>query len=193
MDILPHLQCAPSTSPTPTLQGSPIRSYVHNIPAIFLLFTTIFANYIDDTALVWFGALMLFRYWRTITNIWFHFQYELATMSWEKRHSENDCTVIVPIVGPEGNCFFDEMVTAILVNGPARLIFSTNTPSAKKQVEDRIPSIIAKFLAGTSEVELVTEIKVLNAEVSNERKQVVKAFDEVEIDILVMVDDTAIW
>lgn len=95
------------------------------------------------------------------------------------------------------------MLTAILVNGSARLIFSTNTPSAKEKVEDRILSILAKFKAGTSEyqkkhnsntkVELVTEIKVLNANESNKRKQVVKAFDEVETDVLVMVDDTAIW
>ena len=125
-------------------------------------------------------------------NSFFEFQL-VKLVTGEKCHSENDCTVIVPTVGPEGNRFFDEMVTAILVNGPARLIFSTNTPSAKKQVEDRILSIIAKFLAGTSEVELVTEVKVLNAEVSNKRKQVVKAFNEVEIDILVMVDDIAIW
>jgi cellulose synthase/poly-beta-1,6-N-acetylglucosamine synthase-like glycosyltransferase len=40
---------------------------------------------------------------------------------------------------------------------------------------------------------VTTEILVLNANVSNKRQQVVHAFSSVETDILIMVDDTAVW
>ena len=43
----------------------------HNIPAIYLLLTALTAQAAEDTALVWFAALMIFRYWRTIASIYF--------------------------------------------------------------------------------------------------------------------------
>ncbi|KAF1913893.1 glycosyltransferase like family 2-domain-containing protein [Ampelomyces quisqualis] len=174
----------------------------HNIPALLLLTTTLIAKSAKDTALVWFVALMVFRYWRTLTNIWFWFQYELVVTSYA-RYTGADCTIIVPTVGTAGNGAFDEMVAAILINCPARLIFSTNSASAKKQVEDRLSAIQADVEAGTSVyqkkhrldamVKLITVILVINASVSNKRAQVVHAFSCVETDILVMVDDTAVW
>jgi hypothetical protein len=174
----------------------------HNIPAMFLFGTTVAAQVIEDTALVWFVALMIFRYWRTLTNIWFWFKYKAATATSACKITSTDCTVIVPTVGPHGNRVFGEMVTAILINGPARLIFSTNTITATEQVEGILPVVLADIEAGAATYQkqhglgkhkVTTDIQVLNANVFNKRQQVVRAFEKVETEILVMVDDTAIW
>jgi hypothetical protein len=145
---------------------------------------------------------MIFRYWRTLVAIWFWFQYEIAVSTPEPNIIAQDCSVIVPTVGPAGNKFFHEMVTAILINRPARLIFSTNTDSAAEQVDAVLPHILADVQAGSSTyqvehdlgpIKVTTEILVRNANMSNKRQQVVHAFSNVDTEILVIVDDTAIW
>jgi cellulose synthase/poly-beta-1,6-N-acetylglucosamine synthase-like glycosyltransferase len=174
----------------------------HNIPALFFLGTNVTAQSVQDTALVWFMSLLALRYWRTMVNIWFWFQYELATATSSFRVTPGHCTVVVPTVDPAGNKVYDEMVAAILVNQPARLIFSTNAASVAQQVKDALPAILANVEAGCTTFQqqnglgpmtVLTEILVLNANISNKRQQTVHAFSEVETDILVMVDDTAIW
>jgi cellulose synthase/poly-beta-1,6-N-acetylglucosamine synthase-like glycosyltransferase len=108
----------------------------------------------------------------------------------------------VPTVGPTGNKVYDEMVPAILVNGPARLIFSTNAASAAQQVKAALSAILANVETdltryqqqyGIGSMKVVTVFFVLNADISNKREQTVYASSSVETDILVMVDDTAIW
>jgi hypothetical protein len=93
------------------------------------------------------------------------------------------------------------MVAAILVNGAARVIFSTNTASAAEQVKAALPSILANAETGLTAyqrqyclgpIKVVTEILILNANIINKREQTVHAFSNVGTDILVMVDDTAI-
>jgi hypothetical protein len=174
----------------------------HNIPFVFLLGTTVTAQYVQDSALVWFVALMAFRYWRTLTNIWFWFRYELTVAKTDTKISSDDCTVVVPTVDPAGNKVYDEMVAAILVNRAACLIFSTNTASAAQQVEITLPAILANVEAGVTTyqqqhglgpMKVTTKILVLNADISNKRQQVVHAFSNVKTKILVMVDDSAIW
>jgi cellulose synthase/poly-beta-1,6-N-acetylglucosamine synthase-like glycosyltransferase len=174
----------------------------HNIPAMFFLGTTVTAHSTEDTALVWFMALVIFRYWRTLTNIWFWFKYKPAIAGPTCKVTPADCTVIVPTVGPIGNRVFAEMVTAVLVNRPARLIFSTNTIAATEQVKGILPAILADIEAGITTYQkqhglgkqkVATDIQVLNANVSNKRQQVVHAFEKVETEVLIMVDDTAIW
>lgn len=49
--------------------GLQLSLLCHNIPAILVLFTTNLASSVNNTALIWFIALMLFRYWRTVINI----------------------------------------------------------------------------------------------------------------------------
>lgn len=122
----------------------------HNTPAVFLLISAITAQSVQDTALVWFTATMIFRYLRTLVAIWFQFQYELAVSTADPKITSQDCSVIVPPVGPAGNKFFNEMVIAILVNRPARLIFYTNTDSAAEQVDAALPHILADVQAGSS-------------------------------------------
>jgi hypothetical protein len=73
----------------------------HAIPAIFFLLTTKTAESSQDTALVWFMALILFRYWRIMVNIYFWFQYKPAVIiPGLKQVNASDCTVVVPTVGP---------------------------------------------------------------------------------------------
>ncbi|CBX94470.1 predicted protein [Plenodomus lingam JN3] len=175
---------------------------LHTIPSVFLLGTVIIAQQVYDSTLVWFVSLLAFRYWRIIVNIFFWFQYKPALTSDDLKISSESCTVVVPTVGPQGNSVYDEMIAAILYNRPARLIFSTNTESAAEQVNAYMPSLLAAIEAGKSAYQMqynlkafrpTTEILVLNASVSNKRQQVVHGFQNVETEILVMVDDTAIW
>ncbi|KAH7406104.1 glycosyltransferase like family 2-domain-containing protein [Phaeosphaeria sp. MPI-PUGE-AT-0046c] len=174
----------------------------HNIPALFLLGTTFAAQHFNDTYLVWFVSLMVFRYWRTLVNIYFWFQYELAVATPGFKINSGDCSVIVPTVDPAGNNSFRDMVSAILVNRPAQLIFSTNTAAAAQQVESTLASVVTDVEAGITSyqqqhnvgaIKVSTNILVLDANVSNKRQQVVHAFSNVKTEIIVMVDDTAIW
>jgi hypothetical protein len=174
----------------------------HNIPAMFLLGTTLAARSAQDRALVWFVALMIFRYWRTAVNIWFWFQYEPALATPHFDITPEDCTVIVPTLGPGYSEFYEEMLASILVNRPARLALSTNTTSTAQQVEAALPAVINQLKSGTTAyqkqhglpaLELSTEIIVLNAQVSDKRRQVIHGFSNVNTKILAMADDTAIW
>jgi hypothetical protein len=116
----------------------------HNIPAMFLLSTAIAAQSIDDTALAWFVALLAFRYWRTLVNIYFWCQYKPTVATAALKFGPESCTVVVPTVVPFGNKVYGEMIAAIIVNRPSRLIFSTNTASAAQLVEDALPAIFLK-------------------------------------------------
>ena len=174
----------------------------HNIPALFLLGTSIIAEAIEDTPLAWFVALMIFRYWRTVAQIWFWFKYKPAVARSHPRITSADCTVVVPTVGPSGNDQYVEMITSILVNRPTRLIFSTNTKAAEEQVNASLPAILADVSTGTTAYQIqhnlgpmhvVTQIVVLNANVSNKRQQYVHAFSNVETEFLATVDDSASW
>ncbi|KAF2823544.1 hypothetical protein CC86DRAFT_422452 [Ophiobolus disseminans] len=154
----------------------------HNIPAMFLVGTTMAAQSVETTALIWFAALIIFRYWRTLVNIYFWLQYKPAVASTNPKFRAEDCTVIVPTVGPRDNTVYKEMVAAILVNHPELLIFSTNTALATQEKQHNL-----------GPMKVVPETLMLNADISNKRKQVVRAFSKVTTDILVIVDDTAIW
>ncbi|KAF1838553.1 hypothetical protein BDW02DRAFT_624040 [Decorospora gaudefroyi] len=184
---------------------SPLRTVgliFHSVPAAFLLATTSIAQSAEDPALVVFVALLAFRHWRTIVNIFFWFRYQPALATKNPKIMAEDCTVIVPTVGPEGNTVYTEMVTAILYNNPAHLIFSTNTHTAKNDVERALEHIRAEIKTGSTTYQQQhglesfkyrTKVEILNADVSDKRTQVVHATKSVETKIMVMVDDTAIW
>ncbi|KAJ4374047.1 hypothetical protein N0V83_002786 [Neocucurbitaria cava] len=174
----------------------------HAIPSVFLLATTMVAEEAHDPPFVWLVALLVFRYWRTLVNIFFWFRYKPAVAKGDLKITANDCTVIVPTVGPTGNTEFAEMVTAILVNRPACLVFSTNTKDAQEQVNMVKSTIVADVEAGNTTyqkqhglgpLEVSTKISVENAQVSNKRQQVVHGFQKVDTEILIMADDTAVW
>lgn len=188
--------------PEPPSLISSLRLLAHSIPAILLLGTSIVAQRVKDYNLIWFFALMIFRYWRITTNVFFWFRYKPTLATGNEKITSADCTVIVPTVGPKGNAYFADMVTAILVNGPGRLIFSTNTETAAQEVQEILPNIIENLEFGVTSyqqewgigpVPLNTDIQMKDAAVSNKRQQVVKAFEMAETEILVMVDDTAMW
>jgi hypothetical protein len=69
----------------------------HNVSALFLLVTDLTACSVGDTALVWFVALMAFRYWRTLTNIWFWFQYQLAVTSSDLKITPGNALLLFPL------------------------------------------------------------------------------------------------
>lgn len=174
----------------------------HIVPSIFLLGTAIIAQRAKDKALVWFIALLMFRYWRTLVSIVFWCRYRPATATTNFKLPARDCTAILPTVNANISIVFGEGVTAVLVNHPARFIFATASSNAKKQVEAALEEILNNVKAGTSSyqqqhnlgpMQVTTDIKVHNADVSNKREQVVQCFPMVKTEILVSVDDTAIW
>ncbi|OAL56641.1 hypothetical protein IQ07DRAFT_651621 [Pyrenochaeta sp. DS3sAY3a] len=210
----------PLASNTPSWSSS-LALLCHTIPAALFFLTTIIAHDAKDNALVWFIALIVFRYWRTFVNIFFWFRYTPALYRGrdyrypEDEFTAEDCTVIVPTVGPNDNPVFDEMVSSILESQPKALIFSTNTELAKTEVEMSVASLMHNFSAGKTEYQrqwvpkgtrlikggrrvisatsIKTEVSVTNAMVSNKRQQFMKAVGAVNTGLIVMMDDTAIW
>jgi hypothetical protein len=160
--------------------------FLHNSPAALLLGTTVIAQNVQDPALLYFKALLIFRYWRTLVNVWFWFQYKPAVATADSNITSKDCTVIVPVVDPRDDEVFDQMVAAILVNCPASLIFSTNTVGTAQQVEAILLDIREHVKAGTSTYQtehclnpmvVTTETWVRSANISNKRKQVAFAIE----------------
>lgn len=151
----------------------------HNNPAMFLLWTAKIAHSAQDTALVWFVALLIFRYWRIIVNVYFFFQYKVALATADFKITPKDCTVIVPTLSPKKNQVFHEMITGMIVNRPARVIFTTSTCSAERDVNAVLKATLANIEAGTSTyqkqhglgpMKITSEILVFNADVADKRK-----------------------
>lgn len=111
---------------------------------------------------------------------WFWFRYEPTVATTDVKFRPSDCTVIVPTVGPkEENIIFEDMIASILVNRPARLIFSTDKADAEMDIHDVVPSIIAKIEAGTTDYQVQrglgksavkTNYRVSNAKISTKRE-----------------------
>jgi hypothetical protein len=175
---------------------------LHTIPSIFLLGTAMIAQQTNDKILVWFIALLMFRYWRTLVSVFMWFRYRPAIATATFKLTSNDCTVILPTVDPASSIVFAEVVAAVLVNRPARLIFATATGNAARLVEAALDGMLNEMKAGTTSYQIqhnlgpthiTTEIVIHNANVKNKREQVVQCFPMVETEILVSVDDTSIW
>jgi hypothetical protein len=191
------------SEPRPSLFAC-LGLFGHLWPALLLFASAKAAECFTDSVLVWFIALVVFRYYKTIIGIFFWFRYKPAVASSDFKLGSQDCTVIVPTVGPKGNDVFAEMVTGILVNRPAKLILSTNTQKTKELVDEVLVEIFNAIKNGTStygfknalvafDPNASTEIHVINSDVSNKREQTVNGYKEVQTTIAVMADDTAIW
>ncbi|KAI4692092.1 uncharacterized protein J4E84_003060 [Alternaria hordeiaustralica] len=170
---------------------------------------------VKDKGLLWFSALVVFRYWRAIVTRLFYTQYRAATVPEDKlKFTPSDCTVIVPTVGPANNPMFALMVEGILRNKPDRLIFAANNEKAKELIERKVEEVKSAMRGGKRGDEDCSEdryediwdavipitnwtgktvIEAKYIEESNKRKQTEHAIKMVETDITFMVDDTAIW
>lgn len=175
---------------TPGPKPNELWNLLHVVPMALLNATVFKSLSVKDKGLLWFSALMAWRYYRTILALYFYFRYEIASNDslQDLKFKPSDCTVIVPTVGPANNPVFREMTEQILRNKPACLIFSANSPNAQEDIMAHIEDSI-KTLGS----EMVTEIKYTCVNHSNKRKQTCHAIDIVKTRITVMVDDTAIW
>lgn len=189
------------TPNAPTFAAS-LRLFLHLWPATLFYFAAKIAQNHEDPLLVWFILIVVMRYYRTVVNLYYWFQYEPALPNVNSKLRSEDCTVISATVGPKDNEVFDQMVSSILFNKPSRLVFSTNTSTATIQVEEALPAIVSALELGKSTyqrenrlhaTEVSTEILVLCADISNKRRQVVHALKAAKTAITVMADDTAIW
>ena len=181
---------------------SSLKLLTHMWLAILIFIASKVADNHRDPVLILFIFLVTFRYYKTVVNVWIWFQYRPAVAPHDFTLSSADCTVVVPTVGTDGNDTFAEMVTGILYNRPSHLIFSTATKEAEQRVLAALPDIVQDLASGNSTYlkernisTLVhqTEIKVINADISNKRKQVVNALQAVTTGITVFADDSAIW
>jgi len=173
---------------------------LHIVPIALLNFTVYKSFSVKDRAQLWFWALMVFRYYRTIVTRFFYHRYKVAISSTEiSRFKPGDCTVIVPTVGPnEKNPVFAEMAVAILRNKPARLIFAANN----KNAEEGVDSMMAKVIPALKKhMQVVTKWECVHVDISNKRAQTYEAIKRVNqkgeghvmTGVIIMVDDTAIW
>ncbi|KAG9189578.1 hypothetical protein G6011_06446 [Alternaria panax] len=192
---------------TPGPKPHELWNLLHIIPMGLLNLTVTKSLSVKDKGLLFFTALMVYRYWRTIVTIYFYFRYKIASddSPQDPKYGPSDCTVIVATVGPAGNHVFMEMVEGILRNQPKRLIFSANNPGARKDIEKVVKSVIVTMQAGESCIKEqygpvgtifngeITKIEYEHIEDSNKRKQNYHAIKMVETAITVMADDTAIW
>ncbi|RMZ70398.1 capsule polysaccharide synthase Cps1 [Pyrenophora seminiperda CCB06] len=202
----------------------------HLVPMICYYATAEKLLVVKDLPILLYTALEVSRRFRTIVGLVFWFQYKPALP--QPRHlsktrtqsttgdlfSAQDCTVIVPTVGPsEDNPAFDEMVCAILLNKLKRVIFSTNTEAAKEATEAKVKDLLKQLAAGDTTYQKEHRAKYLlhknwmkyeaaltfdpaathlvceNANISNKRQQFIKVVGAVETNIVVSTDDTAIW
>jgi hypothetical protein len=191
---------------TPGAKPHRLWNLLHTVPMMLLNLTINKSLSVKDKALLWFSALVVYRYYRTVVTLFFYTQYEPATNGLQDpRFGPTDCTVIVPTVGPKNNPVFEEMVAAILWNKPKRVIFSANKDEAQKDNEAEVGRIVQDFidgrtiyqknheLKGTWNPQDVTDIDFTHINDSNKRRQTWHAIQMVKTNIILMVDDTAIW
>ena len=183
-------------------------SFVASLPllghlwlSLLLVITSNIANHHHDPWRVWFIFLLIFRYYKTIINIFFLFRYKRATEIGNLTPSSKDVTVIIPTVGPKGNELFKDMVHGIIRNKPGRIVFSAINHGVQKELEEKIPIILEDF-RNDKDPEyqdwraIRNNIHYVNAKVANKRAQIVSASKlkgTKNFRITAMVDDSAIW
>lgn len=170
--------------------------------AILLLAAANLTSYYQDTNLVWFAFLVVFRYHRIVINVFFWFTYKPAVAPDGFNLSPSDVTVIVPSVGPNDIKVFTEMVCGILYNQPSRLIFSVISDEVVNAINDALPPILESLANGTSLyqqerglacLEIKTDIKCFSTNIANKREQTCRPLHLVETSLVASADDTAIW
>jgi hypothetical protein len=192
---------------TPGPKPHKLWNLLHIVPIVLLNLTITKGLSVKDKGLLWFSAVMVFRYYRTIVTRFFYARYKVASGGPHGSEFDSvDCTVIVPTVGPKGNVVFEDMVVAILWNKSKRLVFSANKFEAQADIETEVKRVIDAFKQGKTsyqkqhslgagwDLENVTEIVYTYIDDSNKRKQTYHAIKNlVDTRITIMVDDTAIW
>lgn len=174
----------------------------HIIPAMALYGTCYLAEHTTNGADVWFIALLIFRYWRTTTQIFFYFRYQPVRPTGNDKMKPKDCTVVLPTVGPAGNASFEDLVASVLTNAPARIVFSTDTKSAAEGVENFLASFLPKYKAGVTAYQqryrlpgtpAVSKIEIIDVGMSSKRQQIVAGLTYADTPIIASADDTAEW
>ncbi|KAF5850814.1 hypothetical protein GGP41_010513 [Bipolaris sorokiniana] len=177
----------------------------HTVPALCLLAAVLKAKIAQDSKMVWFSALMVLRYWRTLVAIFFWTQYRpsIYRSGNLKKYTAKDCTVVVATVGPGQNLeLFTRMVEGILANKPKRVVFSTPESS----ISDIVRPVVLGIQKVFEERRVVGEKKEMDghygtteiivtggANKKDKRTQTAEGIKMVETKIMVMVDDSAVW
>lgn len=174
----------------------------HMIPALYFYGICYLADIAANGANIWFVSLLIFRYWRTLVQIFFWCQYKPTRPTYDDAMTPMDCTVLVPTVGPARNGAFEDLVASILTNGPDRVVFSTNTMVAAKGVGTFLSAFRHRYTAGATAYQLrynipgipiTTDIRIVNVGISSKRSQVVAGVAHVDTAIVASADDTAEW
>jgi hypothetical protein len=101
----------------------------HAIPFLLLFGISKLSERVDDSALIWFTALVAWRYFRLFVNLYSFWRYKPASLPNIRTIGPKDVTMILPTVtvSEPDNPDFEECLTTCLINKPAGVIIVTDT------------------------------------------------------------------
>jgi len=154
---------------------------------------------VDDSALIWFTALVAWRYFRLFVNLYSFWRYKPASPPTIRTIGPKDVTMILPTVSvsESDNPDFEECLTTCLINKPARIIIVTDTDFKATEVNKQLFSIRAKIQRGSSSFlsELGptdisgVDVRVMYAGVADKRRQMTLAIQYVQTRLVMFLDD----
>ncbi|PVH99955.1 glycosyltransferase family 2 protein [Periconia macrospinosa] len=177
------------------------RSLIHLLPPVFLYLFAWLADQSTDPALVWFYALFVFRYYKTVISVYYWFQYKPAVAVSIPTYTPDDCTVILPTAGPNDRETFVDSICAILMNKPKHVIIATAT----EKVQELVKTVLAEMISKNGQLKYqlehnlgkfevpVSAIQVINCNAANKRIQFLTASRLVKTKLIASVDDSAVW
>ncbi|KAK0658020.1 glycosyltransferase like family 2-domain-containing protein [Cercophora newfieldiana] len=140
-----------------------------------------------DSALYYFLMLFAWRYARFLINVVGFFLYTPAALAANQSPTykpSSDVTVILPTVDPEGEHFFESVVTCAL-NNPAEMIVVTAGNVLYGKTRVIIDSIRSRFPA--------VRFVVSRTQIASKREQIAHAIPLVRTRITVLLDDHVFW
>jgi hypothetical protein len=101
----------------------------HAIPFLLLFGISKLSERVDDSALIWFTALVAWRYFRLFVNLYSFWRYKPTSLPMIRTLGPKDVTMILPTVtvSEPDNPDFEECLTTCLINKPAGVIIVTDT------------------------------------------------------------------
>jgi hypothetical protein len=175
----------------------------HAIPFLLLFGISMLSERVDDSALIWFTALVAWRYFRLFVNLYSFWRYKPASPPTIRTIGPKDVTMILPAVSvsESDNPDFEECLTTCLINKPARIIIVTDTDFKATEVNKQLFSIRAKIQRGSSSFlsELGptdisgVDVRVMYAGVADKRRQMTLAIQYVQTRLVMFLDDHVLY
>jgi hypothetical protein len=123
----------------------PLLLYV--IPFLLLFGISKLSERVNDSALIWFTTLAIWRYFWLFINLYSFWRYKLVSLSIIRTIGPKDVIIILStiIVLESDNPDFKECFITCLINKPIRVIIITNTDFKAIEVNKQLLSIRDKI------------------------------------------------